>query len=131
MLEKQILFNGQTTTGFSTPIYVRDFRHIVLVVATKNVSSAQTVRVRIAHAYEEEVPDFSTTNDSGNQWSYAQSLNLKNGYPIDGNVGIEITGDDDVVAVELNQNMSAWLSVEIETIDAGSVTVTAYLSDNT
>ena len=131
MLEKQILFNERTTTGFSTPIYVRDFRHIVLVVATKSLSSAQTIRTRIVHAYQEEAPDFSSSNDSDNQWSYAQSLNLKNGYPIDGNAGIEITGADDVVAVELNQNMSAWLSVEVDTIDAGSVTVTAYLSDNT
>lgn len=131
LLEKQILFSGRSTTGWSTPIYVKDFRHAVIGFSTDGLSTAQTIRIKIAHSFEETAPTFSSAASITNKWAYVQSLSLVDGVIIDGSTGAAITGDDGVKYMELNQNMASWISVQVSTIDAGTVDVEAWLSTNT
>jgi hypothetical protein len=131
LLEKQILFSGRATTGWSTPIYVRDFRHIIIGLSTDGLDAAETIRIKIAHSFEETVPTFSTAASITNKWAYVQSLDLADGAIVDGATGVAITGSNGVKYLEINQNAASWISVQVSTIDAGTVDVEAWLSTNT
>jgi hypothetical protein len=131
LLEKQVLFSGRATTGFSSPIFVKNFRHVVIGVATDGLDTGESIIVKIAHSYEEAQPTFSSAASITNKWAYTESFRLDDGSPITGSTGVVVTGDDEVVYVEINQNVSNWICVEVSTIDAGTVDVEAYLSDNT
>lgn len=131
LLEKQILFSGRATTGWSSAIYVRDFRHIIIGFSTAGLSTAQTIRIKIAHSFEDTAPTFSSAASSSNKWAYVQSFKLVDGAIIDGATGVAITGGNDTVYLEINQNAANWISVQVHTIDAGTVDVEALLSTNT
>lgn len=131
LLEKQILFSARATTGWSSAIYVRDFRHIIIGFSTAGLSTSETIRIKIAHSFEETAPTFSSAASSSNKWAYVQSLKLVDGAIVDGSTGAAISGGNDAMYLEINQNAASWIAVQVSTIDAGTVDVEAWLSTNT
>lgn len=131
MLEPQIILNAADATGWGTPVRVGGYKHVVLIVATDGLGVGETITVKVAHSYENSAPDFSAAKSISNTWSYVQTYDLNGGAGILGSTGKSISGADDVVHLEINQNAAEWINVEVSTIAAGTVTVKAVAPERT
>ena len=118
------LFSASGVDGYSLPLNVADFRHILADIASASMGLGGTLTVRFQGSIGKEAPTFSSAASSTNRWSYVELIDTNTGETIQGDTGVTISGSDDLKKVELNVNGLDWICAQISGYNApGNVTV--------
>jgi hypothetical protein len=120
----QTVLDAKAATGIGTPIDVSNYRHIILAVSTE---SSANLTVKFQGSGLGTAPTFSAAQSTANHWDYVQVKDLEDASTLDGDVGLALTGTDDVRLFEVNTNGLRWFCANVTARSAGSVTVKAAL----
>lgn len=118
------VLDAKAATGVGSNIYVGDFRHLVISVAT---ASSANLTVKFQGAIGETCPDFSAAQSATNMWDYIEVKDLQDGSAIDGDTGLAPAGTDDFRVFEVNVNGLNWFNARVTARAAGNVTVKAQI----
>lgn len=121
------VLDGASEAGAGKAIDTEDFRHVVMSVAT---SGSADMTVQFQGAISEDAPDFSSAAGENNAWSYIQVVDLEDGSVIQGDDGITFSAADDSYLIEFQTNRLDWVTANITSHTAGSVTVKTLNSTN-
>jgi len=99
--------------------------NVIVQIVAKNSANGT---IKFAGSLAEENPDFSQPATADNPYAFVQVIDLQDGSSIDGNTGVNITGDG-VRLFEVNINALRWLSLNVNvTAGAFDVTIRGYSS---
>jgi hypothetical protein len=118
------ILNAKATTGIGNTIDVKDYRHVILSLAT---ASSANLTVKFAGSISGDAPTFSAAQSVSNHWDYIEVKDLQDGSAIDGDVGIAPAGTDDFRLLEMNTNGLNWINANVTARAAGSVTIKVVL----
>lgn len=114
------ILNAKAATGIGNNIQVRDFRHVIVMIAT---ASSANLTVKACGSIEETAPDFASAQSASNMYDFLEMADYQDGAKIAGDTGIVFSGTDDVRMLEVNTNGMEWLNFRVTARSAGSVTV--------
>lgn len=118
------MLDGAAADTFSGAVGVSDFRHLLADIASASMGLGGTLTVRFQGAIGKTEPTFSSAASSSNRWSYVELIDTNTGETIQGDVGVTISGSDDLKKVELNVNGLDWVCAQVSSYNApGNVTV--------
>lgn len=127
---QNILVGASSTPTTGTPINVRDFKNILLSLATAN-SANLTVKVQGSILDSDLPPDFSATATLSNRWDYVACFNLIDPTTVvAGGTGFSATGTDIVRNILVNTDGLVWLCATVTAYSAGDVTVDSISFNN-
>ena len=111
---------------------VSDYRHCILQVVT---TGSFVGTIFVVGAIGSTKPSFTWSgidfDTNTEHWDYIEAINLRDGTPIDGNTGIELSTSVDTVRLyEVNINALDWLGIIVTAIQAGAVSVRATVATN-
>lgn len=119
---------AKATTGIGKVIDVRDFRNVMINVAT---ASNANFTLKCQGAIGDTSPAFASAASPTNQWDYVELATLADSSaPVRGATGIVATGTDICKLYEANVNGPDWITLNITAISAGTVTVDLVEVDN-
>lgn len=117
-------FSASANTSFpNANVSARDFRIISLQI-TASLGSDYFVRVKASNQVQlpgaliETPPDFTVAASPTNNWEYVELVDTRNGNFITGVTGFHVNADGTYI-LELNQNVWAWVAVEVFTYHSG------------
>lgn len=87
-----------------------DFSKIALKIIASDTASF-SVRVKVSDQVGTP-PDFTAPASATNSWTFVQTVNTLDGSTYPGDVGFVITADG-TYHLELNQDIQAWVAVEV------------------
>lgn len=117
----KLLMDTGNDTDDKAAVFVRDFRSIVICVAT---TGSANMTIKFAGAISEAIPDFEAAQSQSNPWDHVEVVDLQDGAAIDGDTGIAFAGTDDVRLFEVNVNSLIWFGAHLTARSAGSVNIT-------
>ncbi len=126
----QNILNAAAATGTGTPINVRDFKNIMLSLATSG-SATLTVKIQGTVLDTTTAPDFSSSASITNRWDYVACFNLIDPTTvIAGGTGVSASGTDIVRNLLVNTDALVWLCVTVTAYTGGAVTVDSISFNN-
>jgi hypothetical protein len=118
-----------TITDVGNSIYVGDFRHKNITIATAGMGAGDSIVVKVQTSSEKDAPDFHLSKSATNEWDYAQIIDLEDGSSIDGDTGITFSDADDSRSFAINDDGANWANVIITTqSDVANTSVTATIN---
>lgn len=122
------IMTAKATTGIGQGINVSDFKNIQLSVATAGTA---TCTIKIQGSLSKDIPDFSTSASSTNQWDYIACYDYSNPSAIViGSTGFAASGTDICKNILVNVDGLVWLNCVITSISAGTVTIQSLSFNN-
>jgi len=119
-LGEHTFLSAKATTGAGTALDVSNYRHIVLAVATAGNAN---LTAKVQGSVSKDEPTWGSAQSVTNHWDYIQIKDLEDASALDGDVGIALTGSDDVRLFEVNVNGLRWVNLVVTAHSAGSITV--------
>jgi hypothetical protein len=114
--------DAKAATGIGTPLYVKDFRHIVVTI---NSAGSANLTVKAVGAISEAFPDFTAAQSPTNRYDFINMRDYEDNSKVDGDDGLVLSGTDDQRMFELNTNGLTWINFRITARVAGNVTIKA------
>lgn len=122
------IMSAKGTTGIGNIIDVKDFRNVVVSVAT---ASSANFTLKCQGAIGDTNPTFTSAASATNAWGYLELATLADSSaPVRGATGVTSAGTDICQLYEVNINGVDWLTFNITAISAGTITVTVTCVDN-
>lgn len=113
------VLSAKAATGIGQLINVKDFRHILVSIAT---SDSANLTVKCVGSIEETCPDFTAAQAVGNMYDFLELVDYQNGSKIAGDTGIAFAGTDDYRLFEINTNGMEWMTLRVTAYAAGKIT---------
>ena len=110
----------KATAGVGNPILVKDYRHVIIAIATEDSAN---MTIKAVGSIEEAIPDFTAAQSVGNMYDFIEMVDYQSGSKISGDTGIVFSGTDDFRILELNTNGLEWMSLRMTARSAGKATV--------
>jgi len=107
--------------GWSDPINVAPYRHIVIIISSEN-SGDGTIKIAGSCLSGAEV-DFESTAGVDNEWDYILGYNYQDAVGVNGDTGVVYSGTDKVEQILVNTDHINTLAVELSGYSAGNFTV--------
>lgn len=114
------ILDAKAATGIGQLINVKDFRHLIIAIAT---ASNANLTVKAVGSLEETAPDFTAAQTAANMYDFLEMVDLQDGSKISGDTGIAFAGTDDYRLLEINTDGMEWLTFRVTARVAGNVTV--------
>ena len=114
------ILDEKAATGIGNNVLVKDFRHLVVAIATEDSAN---LTLKAVGSLEETVPDFASAQADDNMYDFIEMVDLQSGSKIAGDTGISFAGTDDFRMFEVNTNGLQWLNFRVTAFVAGKVTV--------
>lgn len=122
------IMDAKAVDGVGNYIDVRDFRNVVITIASEDSSE---LVVKCVGAIGDTSPDFTAAQSPTNQWDYIEMADLTDSSaPVRGATGITLTGTDVCNIYEINVNGLDWLNFIISSYAVGKLTITLTEVDN-
>lgn len=122
----------QSTAVAGDAMLVKDYQHLVVLLATGSVGSGDSVTVKFQGSLEDAPPTWDSAKSESNRWENIQVVDLEDGSSIDGATGITISDANAVRMLEINTNGLTWLNAILSAITGTvGVTVKVYGYSNT
>jgi hypothetical protein len=115
------LMRDVAANGWSSPINVSRYRHIILAFSTSNNANG-TLKVAGSVLSGSEV-DFTSAAAVDNEWDYVYSFNSQSLTGVAGDTGYAWAGTDAVEHVVLNTDHINTIAVQLSGYAAGNFTV--------
>lgn len=112
------ILDAAGANGIGTPIYVRDFEHLI---AALNTTGTTTATIKFQVSYQKERPNFAAAQSPTNQWDYVRVVDLEDGSAIAGDTGIALSGADDNRNLEVDVNAATWFCAIISGYSQGAI----------
>lgn len=122
-----IILNAVEADGQGLSIDVKDFRHLIVAIASDN--SFEGV-IKCVGSISEDAPDFESAQGVSNIWDTVSMVDLEDGTHIPGDTGITFAGTDDVRLFEVDTNGLNWLNFVVSSYAAGDITVETRIYHN-
>lgn len=113
------IFNAQNVNGASSPMFVKDERHLLIQVDMVGFTGT----LKFAGSLQEEIPDFSASQSASNSFDRIAVKDYQDASTIAGDTGISGTATTDSRIFEVNSNGLNWFGVVASSVSAGSVNV--------
>ena len=123
-----VLLDAVSATTHSSVKLVSDFQHKDVVISTSGLGTGDSITVKVKVAFTDAAPDFTAAQSSANEWTYVQLINLEDGSPEDGDLGVTISEVDGVLAYSVNADGVRWLVAELSAITDPTTSATVRLS---
>lgn len=127
------LFTAEAADGVSTALDVSKYDDISLQVSCE---ASTSLTLKFQASLSNTAPDFSAAQTASNHWDYVAVYDYQDpsatGQPIPGDTGISFSAvsvANSCTNYLVNVDNIQWLSAEISSHSAGSVTVNAILAD--
>lgn len=114
------VLDAKGATGIGVNINVKDFRHVIVAIAT---ASSANLTVKAVGSIEATCPDFSAVQSVSNMYDFLEMVDYQSGSHIAGDTGVAFTGTDDFRLLEVNTNGMEWMNMRVTARVAGNVTV--------
>jgi len=146
---RAVVFDGKDSVGIGTDIVLKgefvdpvahDYMDMsnytdALVMVSTPVGTTAVVKCQAAKLkgaapegfIAKNIPDFSSAKGVGNEWGYMQMMDADSGSPVDGSVGVQLSGGDSGLFF-VNVNQIDLLNFEVTSVSGGSVTLSVSLS---
>lgn len=111
------IIDGAVANGIGTPMFVGDYRNIVLAL---NTASSANGTIKFQISYQKERPNFAGAQSPTNQWDYVRVQDLEDGAAIAGDTGITLSGTDDNRNLAVNVDGAFWVCGIISSYSAGA-----------
>lgn len=127
------ILDAKAANGAGNAIFCRDFRHVMLFIATDGgADAALTVKFQGSigkgkGANMDVAPDFGSAQAVDNMWDYIEVVDLEDGSAIDGDTGIAVATADDYRVVVANIDGLDYINAIVSGRTEGEVTVVARL----
>lgn len=119
--EQEIEILNLAATGTGTSLSVRDYRHIIVEVAT---SGSANLTIKFQGSIRRTAPTFSSAASATNAWANIESYKYSDtSSAVVGTTGLVFSGTDAVHILEINTNGLAWLNATVTAYSAGRVQV--------
>lgn len=114
------LHNAIVAPAVSPQRLVEDFRHLTLLILA--VGATGTIKVKASDAAN--IVDFSAPSTINNPWYYVDLKGLGDGaVTVVGTTGIALAASTTQKGYAVNTDNMRWISVDVEALSAGSVSV--------
>ena len=114
------ILDEKAATGIGNNINVKDWRHIIVPIATSNSAN---LTVKAVGSLSETCPTFSSAQSVTNMYDFIEMVDYQSGSLITGDTGIVFSGTDDYRLVELNTNGLEWINFRVTAYAAGKLTI--------
>lgn len=122
------IMSAKATTGVGSFIDVKDFRNVVVSIAT---TGSANFTVKCQGGIGDDCPAFASSASPTNAWDYLELATLADSSaPVRGATGVVASGTDICKLYEVNINGVDWLTFNITAISAGSITIKVTCVDN-
>lgn len=121
------VMSAKAATGIGNVLYCSDFRNAIVTIST---TGSANMTIKCQGSIGQNSPTFTSAASPTNQWDYVQMVDLQDGNPVNGDTGVVLTGTDDTRTFEVNTNALDYITFNVTARSAGSVTITAILTDN-
>ena len=119
--------NTGITADLVEPLFVRDYRHIMVSIASDGGGTADAT-FKCCGSIDEEVPDFSASRAVDNHFEFIQMIDKQaSGSGLAGDTGVIFASADDYRIFEVNTNGLNWLSLLPVSGAAGTYTIKALI----
>jgi hypothetical protein len=117
--------NTGITADFVEPILVKDWRHLIISIASDGGGTADAT-IKCVGSIKDTVPDFSAPRTVDNHFEFIQMIDKQaSGSGLNGDTGVVFSGADDYRQFEVNTNGLNWLSFLPISGTAGQYTIKA------
>lgn len=113
------VLDAKGATGIGVNINVKDFRHIIVAIAT---ASSANLTVKAVGSIEATCPDFSAAQSASNMYDFLEMVDYQSGAKVTGDTGIAFSGTDDFRLFEVNTNGMEWFNLRVTARAAGNIT---------
>lgn len=97
------------TADFIEPILVKDWRHLVVSIASDGGGTADAT-IKCVGSIKDTVPDFAATRTVNNNFEFIQMIDKQSsGSGLSGDTGVVFSSADDYRIFEVNTNGMNWL----------------------
>lgn len=107
-LPLQTVLDAKAANGIVTTKFIEDFKIAEIQLAMTGSSPTAVVKFQISNS--DVAPDFSAAQSASNHWTYAESVDLDSGDPVNGATGYTASGTAVYKTVELNINGARWFN---------------------
>ncbi len=121
------ILDNKATTGIGNTIDVKDYRHIILLVAT---ADSGDLTIKVSGSAAETAPTFSSAQSVSNHWTRIALYDYEDSQIIEGDTGVAADGTDICKTLMVNVDGLNYINVEVTARVAGSVNVKAQLYNN-
>lgn len=122
------IMSAKSTTGVGNFIDVKDFRNIVVMVAT---SGSANFTAKCVGSIGDDSAAFASAQSVSNAWDYLELADLADSSaPVRGATGVVSAGTDIYKLYEVNVNGVDWVTFNITARSAGAITITVTCVDN-
>lgn len=115
-------FDAKGATGAGTALNVKDFKHIVVTVATDGGSDA-AMTMKCQGAISDTAPTWASAASVTNMWDYIHMYDLQNATGVDGDTGFVVATADDYRIFMVNVDALTWVNFRVTARTQGEVTV--------
>ena len=122
------LMDAVAANGWSTPVDVRNYKHLILVISTAS-SGAGTLKVAGSILPSDDVT-FSTAAAVDNEWDYIAAYNLEDAAAVEGDTGVVYAGTDAVEQLIINTYGMTSIAVNLSGYSAGAFDVKLFVVNN-
>ena len=114
-----IIHNAITAPAVSEKVLIEDFRHSMLLFLLTGATT--TIKVKVSNADD---VDFTAASTLANHWYYVDLKGLGDGAStVVGSTGISATTATSQKGYAINIDLAKWVSVDVEALSAGTVSV--------
>ena len=121
------ILDAKAATGIGKDILVRDYRNLILMVAT---SGSANFTAKVVGSISESDVNFAAAQSVANPWGYVQVIDIDTGSAINGVTGIAATGTDIFKLYHVNVDGLEYLNLNVTAYAAGAITVELLALDN-
>ena len=114
----RVLMHDKKANGWSDPINVAAYRHIVIVISTLG-TAAGVIKIAGSALKGSDVA-FGSAAAPGNEWDYVLGWNYNGATAVNGDTGVVYAGTDSVEQILVNTDHINTLAVNLSGYSTGS-----------